>query len=270
MQLNELIDIIEQTALPFLAAPWDHSGIQVAACNDQVRHMAVMLDPTLDNIQLALDRGADFILAHHPLSLRPRFPDTTDNYHRILSLLFKNDVCLYSAHTSLDSNPNGPAAWLADSFNLTDRAVLEVTGVLPGEAGLPAGFGFVGNLPNLMAYTEFCAKLSLILEINAWRCCGPTPSLVRRIACCPGSGADAIEVAEKAGADVYITGDVKYHAALDAQIRVLDVGHFQLEEMMMHLFAEQLGRQSPEIMVSFITGTDPLFFWPVLNTASVF
>jgi dinuclear metal center YbgI/SA1388 family protein len=270
MQLNELIDIIEQTAIPILAAPWDHSGIQVAAYNDRVEHMAVMLDPTQDNIQTALERGADFILTHHPLSMHPRFPDTTDNYHRILSLLFKNDVCLYSAHTSLDSNPNGPAAWLADSFNLTGHAVLDVTGVLPGEDGRPAGLGFVGNLPNIMTYAEFCAKLSLILEVNAWRCCGPTPALIRRIACCPGSGANTIEVAAKAGADVYITGDVKYHAALEAQIRVMDVGHFQLEEMMMHLFAEQLSRQSPEIKVSFLNGADPLFFEPVVKTASVF
>jgi dinuclear metal center YbgI/SA1388 family protein len=260
MQLAKLIDIIEQTAIPSLSAPWDKSGIQVAACNPEVRHMAVMLDATPDNILTALETGADFILAHHPLSLQPRFPDTTGTYHNILSLLFKNDLCLYSAHTSLDANPRGPAAWLADTLNLSGRDVLEKTGLLPGETESCAGFGFVGNLPNLLSYEEFCLKLSLALEVKSWRGCGRKPKLIRRVACCPGSGAEAIEIAARAGADVYITGDIKYHAALEAQIRVLDVGHFQLEEIMMRLFAGQLAGQAPEIKVSFLNGVDPLFF----------
>jgi dinuclear metal center YbgI/SA1388 family protein len=261
MQQTKLIDIIERIAIPSLAEPWDKSGIQVAAYNQTANHMAVMLDPTLDNIRLAIEKGADFILTHHPLTLQPRFPDTTDTYHSILSLLLKHDTCLYSAHTSLDANPNGPVSRLADSLNLVDRTVLDITGSLPGDNNGPAGYGFVGNLLAFPTYEEFCAKLSLVLEINSWRCCGgKAPKMVRRVACCPGSGADYIEKAKKAGADVYITGDIKYHAALEAKIRVLDVGHFQLEEIMMHLFAQQLSEQVPEIKISFVNGTDPLSF----------
>jgi dinuclear metal center YbgI/SA1388 family protein len=260
MQVTELISIIEQTAIPALAAPWDKSGIQVAAGRENVSHMAVMLDPTLKNIKLALEKGADFILAHHPLSLQARFPDTPGSYHSTLSLLFKQDVCLYSAHTSLDANPRGPVSWLAESFNLIDYTVLETTVALPGKTNETAGFGFVGNLPNILSYEEFCAKLSLVLEISAWRSCGQAPKIIRSMACCPGSGASIIEDAIKAGADIYITGDIKYHDALDAEICVLDTGHFKLEEKMMYFFAEHLAERIPEIKITFLPGNDPFVF----------
>ena len=64
----------------------------------------------------------------------------------------------------------------------------------------------------------------------------------------------------RAGADVFVTGDVKYHAALDARdggLRVLDVGHFVLEEEMMRRFAERLAAEL-SVPVRFFAGSDPL------------
>ncbi|MDR1125455.1 MAG: Nif3-like dinuclear metal center hexameric protein [Deltaproteobacteria bacterium] len=257
MQLAEIINIIEKTAIPSIAAEWDKSGIQVAARRRAARHMAVMLDPSLRSVSWALEMGADFILAHHPLTLRPRFADSLGGFHGVLSLLFRHDVCLYSAHTSLDANPRGPVSWLADKLGLKDRAVLEPTTTLEGA---PFGFGFVGDLPQEESYNSFCALLSAALETGKWRACGPRPGKVRRVACCPGSGGDMVGLAGAAGADVYITGDVKYHTALDTEIRLLDVGHFQLEEIMMRLFAARLAALLPELQVSFLPGSDPLIF----------
>lgn len=257
MQLAEIINIIEKTAIPACAADWDKSGIQVAARRQEAKHLAVMLDPSLRSVSWALEMGADFLLAHHPLTMRPRFTDSLGSYHDILSLLFRHDVCLYSAHTSLDANPQGPVSWLAGKLGLENCAILEPTTTLDGR---PFGFGFVGDLPQEENYDSFCARLAEALEISRWRACGPRPARVRRVACCPGSGGDMVGLAEAAGADVYLTGDIKYHAALDAEIRLLDVGHFQLEEIMMRLFAAQLAAQMPELKISFLPGSDPLVF----------
>ncbi|MDR2892306.1 MAG: Nif3-like dinuclear metal center hexameric protein [Deltaproteobacteria bacterium] len=271
MQVSEIIKTIEKIAPLCLAAPWDKSGLQVAATRSEAGHLAVMLDPSLESINKGLALGADFLLAHHPLSMKPRFPDTPGQYHSILSLLFRNDVCLYSAHTSLDASPLGPACWLADKLDLKDYAILEPTGQIaassrqtgtalgPVESEI-AGFGFIGDLPAPLPYDEFCRKLAEALERDDWRACGPRPDQVTRVACCPGSGSDLISVAQNGGADVYITGDLKYHAALDAEIRVLDVGHFQIEEIMMRNFARQLAAALPQLEVSFVAGSDPLAF----------
>lgn len=265
MKISDIISVVEKTAPLSLAAPWDKSGMQVAAFRQEAVHMAVMLDPTLQSIAKAKELGADFILAHHPLSMEPRYPDAPGAYHAALSALFKADLPLYSAHTSLDANPCGPVRWLAAKLELSGVKVLEVAGQaeIPGQntsGPQDYGFGFVGDLLAPLGYQAFCKKLAAYTQKKAWRSCGPRPELVRRVACCPGSGGGMIELAQRAGADVFITGDLRYHAALDAEIHVIDIGHFQLEEVMMQEFAGLLAKSLTGLKVSFLPGRDPLSF----------
>lgn len=263
MKVCDIINVIEKTAPLGLAASWDKSGLQVAAFRQEAFHLAVMLDPLLPNIVRARELGADFLLSHHPLSLEPRYPDSTGDYHSILSALFKADIPLYSAHTSLDANPLGPVRWLGQKLDLRRLAVLEAEGraVLPGQSeAQDYGFGFVGDLPAPLDYAAFGKKLAACTELRAWRSCGPRPETVRRVACCPGSGGGMIGPAKAAGADLLVTGDLRYHSALEAELHVIDLGHFQLEEIMMREFAVQLGPQLPGLQISFIAGSDPLSF----------
>jgi putative NIF3 family GTP cyclohydrolase 1 type 2 len=68
---------------------------------------------------------------------------------------------------------------------------------------------------------------------------------VEKVAVVTGSGAEYFREAKQAGADVLVTGDVKYHTALDALsegIAVVDVGHFTGEIGMVSLVAERLRR----------------------------
>ncbi|MFW5836993.1 MAG: Nif3-like dinuclear metal center hexameric protein, partial [Desulfovibrionaceae bacterium] len=62
--------------------------------------------------------------------------------------------------------------------------------------------------------------------------------------------------------DVFITGDIKYHQALEAQIPIIDVGHFCLEEEMMRrtagLLQESLAPHGLE--VRFFEGSEPFRF----------
>ena len=259
MKVSDIIEIIEMTAPLSAAAGWDASGVQVAALREEVATVAVTLDPSLDSLRQAADSGADFVLAHHPLSLRPRFPNRRDDYLDILSLLFTRGIWLYSAHTSLDANPEGPARWLADPLGLMSLEVLEPMGQVGPDAPR-YGFGFTGALPEPLAYRDFCRLLASALGKEEWQACGPVPGTVRRVACCPGSGGDLLGNALALNADLLVTGDVKYHAALDARascLRVIDVGHFVLEEEMMRLFAGRLAAGLC-LPVIFIPGRDPL------------
>jgi dinuclear metal center YbgI/SA1388 family protein len=259
MKVSDIIEIIERTAPLSAAAGWDASGVQVAALREEATTIAVTLDPSLASLRQAADSGADFVLAHHPLSLQPRFPNRRDDYLAILSLLFTRGMWLYSAHTSLDANPEGPARWLAGSLGMESLELLEPLGQVGPDAP-QYGFGFTGALPESLAYRDFCQRLASALRKEEWQVCGPVPGQVRRVACCPGSGGDMLGSALASGADLLVTGDVKYHAALDARafgLRVIDVGHFVLEEEMMRLFAGQLAA-GLGIPVIFIPGRDPL------------
>jgi dinuclear metal center YbgI/SA1388 family protein len=263
VRITSLIQVIEKIAPPAMMESWDKSGVQTASARSEINHLAVMLEPSPANIAQAISLGADFLLAHHPLTLQPRLPDRLDDYHAALSLLFKADLPLYSAHTPLDCNPNGPARWLARKFDLRGTEILEKTGRialsdLKGEQDY--GLGFAGDLPEPLPYDEFCGRLALYAETSSWRGIGTKPALVSRLACCPGSGSDLADLAQTRGAEVFISGDVRYHTALSFKLHVIDLGHFQLEEIMMRECAAALARELPALRTSFIPGRDPFTF----------
>ena len=266
MELAKIIDVIEKTAPLSIAADWDHSGIQVAAERTQIHHLAVCLDPTPASISRALQHGADMVLSHHPLSLSPRFPDRLDTYHAVLRLLLRADVPLYASHTSLDANPDGPSGWLAQKLGLTASRVLEVTGVRKNAGGqeCEAGFGIAGHLPAPLAIADILA----VAGVEHARLVGAAPThRVERVAICPGSGSSLAALAASAGAQLLVTGDLKYHDALDAPLPILDVGHFSLEERMMRLFSQALRETLPEINVSFVPSSDPFIVCQPFSTS---
>lgn len=260
MKAAEIISVIEKTAPLGAQASWDASGVQVASFTENCTKLAVMLDPTPACVEKAVADGADFIVAHHPFSMQPRFPNRADDYLAVLGQLLSHKIWLYSAHTSLDASPDGPVRWLAQELGLQSLSLLEPAASLCASGGQNHGFGFVGDLPAALAYADFCQKLAACLGRAEWQGCGNKPESVRRIACCPGSGGGMYKEALAAGADVFITGDVKYHTALEAAasgIRILDVGHFILEEEMMRRFALHL-QETLSVPVTFVPGSDPL------------
>ena len=243
MKQSELIALIERTAPLAIAAPWDRSGVQVASARQDINRLAVCLDPTPESIRIALSGGAEMILAHHPLTMEGRFTDRLDSYHEVLSLVFRADVPLYSAHTSLDANPLGPVSWLADELGLCripssdtkdgeaghgmplPLTVLEQTGTMErGGGSYACGFGVVGDCAVDITPEDLKKMLALWL-----------------VGSCPR-----------------LAGDLKYHTALDLPLPVLDVGHFSLEEEMMRRFALQLKENVSDVAVQFVPAQDPL------------
>lgn len=281
MQHTTFISAVEAVAIPGLAAPWDKSGIQVASNRTECFHVALCLDATPASLQQALALQADFVLAHHPFSMTPVFPDTLNNYHRCLSLLFRHDIPLYSAHTSLDANPLGPVNWLAAKLGLTQCKILEKTSSFPWQDStaqtlghsvftsdsflghaMHGGFGCVGHLPHPLAGPDFLNYIQRLLPLGHGSLIGNLPKEITKVAYCPGSGSSLLEEVYASGADIFITGDFKYHSALDVHedkraLCVLDVGHFSLEEEMMRHFALFLASSLSELKISFVPGMDP-------------
>jgi dinuclear metal center YbgI/SA1388 family protein len=134
-------------------------------------------------------------------------------------------------------------------------------------------FGQVGDLKKPLAFEDFARVLEGALFARqkpfastgargvAWAECGPRPEAIRRVAYTTGSGASLIPAAFAAGADVFICGDVKHHAAMETPGLVLDVGHFILEEEMMRLYADELRNTfGREAEVRFFAGRSPFRF----------
>jgi len=252
----DVIACIEDIAPLGGAAAWDNCGVQIAGTRDDVRRVAVSLDPAPLVVRQALDWGADFVFTHHPLYLEPMPLSRPGYFLSSARALLGSGAWLYAAHTSLDAQPGGPAGWLLRELELTGPRVLEQT----DPADPTVGVGFVGQLPNPQPWEAFADRLAGCVERDFWTLAGQPPTTVATVAYCTGSGGSLMGLAKAADADVFITGDLKYHQALESEIFTIDVGHFSLEERMTRematLLAERLGPASVE--VRFFPGRDPL------------
>lgn len=253
MLIKEIIAAIEEVAPPECQAEWDKSGLQVASLADRADRLGVFLDPLPENVAKAIAAGCRFLLSHHPLALKPQLPSRRDNYFFCLKELLGADACLYAAHTSLDVNIDGPAAWLGRALNLENIQPLEEISRREGW-----GCGGIGDLPEEMEFGAVVERILRLANLGEAALCGEAPrKKLSRIAWCGGSGASLAQAAADMGAHLLVTGDVKYHTALEAPIPVLDVGHHSLEEVMMQKFAAMLAESLPGLEVLFIPSVSP-------------
>ncbi|KGJ29569.1 Nif3-like dinuclear metal center hexameric protein [Staphylococcus haemolyticus] len=91
------------------------------------------------------------------------------------------------------------------------------------------GLGKIGNMEEAMPLAEFVKFVKKQLNIPSVRYTGDSDKLIRNVAIIGGSGIGFESLAFNKGADIFITGDVKHHDALDAQtngITILDINHY--------------------------------------------
>jgi dinuclear metal center YbgI/SA1388 family protein len=132
-----------------------------------------------------------------------------------------------------------------------------------------AGFGMAGELPQQSTVGKIAAKVGSTLKAGSLRLVGKKSSRIKTVAVCAGSGASLLDAAIATGAQLYITGDVKYHDARRAEnagIHVLDVGHFAPERYGVLRFGELIERklagQGLKVQVSFAKERDPFMLLP--------
>ncbi len=114
-----------------------------------------------------------------------------------------------------------------------------------------AGLGVVGDLPKPQTEIEFLKKVKRIFGSGCIKHSTFIGKMIERVALCGGSGAELIKDAIASKADVFITGDVKYHSFFDAEgkLVIADVGHFESEQFTIDIFYELLTKKIPNFAV---------------------
>ena len=227
----EIIDRFEQFANPAMAEDWDHVGLQLGDPRRPVHHLLTTLDVRPEVVAEAIDQGVDFIFSHHPLIFKPAADlDLRDPQKAMYADLLAHQITVYSAHTNLDSANGGMNDWLATQLGLTNCTGLVPAGLDPVTKAAVA-MGRVGDLPAKMAPRTFAAWCQDRFQVPAVRLVLPPHDRAKpisRVAILGGSGGSFISRAIAAGADAYVTGDLSYHHAQDAQAAgmvMVDPGH---------------------------------------------
>lgn len=258
---------LEKLAPASLAEDWDPVGLQVGSFKEELHGILVALDVTELALWEAVEHDCNLLVTHHPLFFKPlpRLDDRSPA-SRCAHLAAQMGVNILSFHTNLDATEGGLNDQLA--------ARLGLKGLQPLIASRDprrrrAGLGRIGGVAktNLSAFT---ARVAKNLSLKQLRWVGDPKHPIRRVAVMTGSGGGYFPEAKGAGADVLVTGDVKYHQALDALaegIALIDIGHFAGEIGMVSWLADELRRWGAKRglqkkIFAGQSGSDPFRFWP--------
>lgn len=220
--LSRVIEIAD-SLFPFdNAESWDNCGIQVGDPDRLVLAAAFSLDATPRTLDSAARHSCNLLITHHPLILEPlRNIVAREFVGRTILHAAKLGVDVVSLHTNLDAAPGGLNDDLVAKLGLENVIV-----------PLPARCARIGDLPVAMTVSAFARKATADLGLEHVHIIANEDRLVRRIFCACGSGMGYFREALNHGADLLLTGDVRYHAAreaLEMGIPVVDGGHYGLE-----------------------------------------
>ena len=254
MTVRELYAALDARFPRSLSCDWDNDGISCAADLDApVSGIYIALDPTEDGVNAAIEGGCNVLLTHHPMLFRGlKAVDGHDTGSRKVIRLIRNGVTAMAFHTRLDAADGGVNDVLAARLGL--RSV-EPFGGDSNPAGKP--IGRVGNLPEAVDAKAFAetVKEALGLPAVVFAGCG---NPVRRVAVLGGSGDEDIAAAVAAGADTYVTGELRYHQLCDApygEINLFMAGHFHTEAPVLEVLARACEEICPDIPLQVDGGT---------------
>ncbi len=155
---------------------------------------------------------------------------------------------LFVAHTNADRATGGVNDALAALFGLVDAIPLD-----------PHGLGRVGDLPAPMSVAELVARAAAVLPGTAWGVRGSGTGTVTRLAVCGGAGDGLLELAAAAGAQVFLTADLRHHPAQEAPsgLALIDAAHWATEWPWLPVAATALAKVVDVETAVSSTCTDP-------------
>ena len=243
VRIKDIFRWIDSWAPFRYAESWDNCGLQVGNPESQVSRVLVALDPASSVLNEAQELACQCVVTHHPLLLRPINSVRTDLWPgSIIRQALLLGISIVAAHTNLDAASQGTNAQLKDLLKLEGTEPLDSEALHRGEEQY-LGVGLVGALPHKATLESLAATLNGVLGGAVVQTTGDLQKPVTRVAVCTGSGGSMMGKVLAAGAEVFITGDLKYHDARFAEesgLAVIDIGHFASEKLILEPFGDYL------------------------------
>jgi dinuclear metal center YbgI/SA1388 family protein len=215
--LSDVTAALEALWPPERAEQWDAVGLVCGDPGAEVGSVLFAVDPVQEVVDEAIRMGVQMLVTHHPLYLRGTTTVAATGFKgRVVHTLIKNDIALHVAHTNADRADPGVSDALAAAVGL------RITGPLVPDPTDPAGrrgLGRIGELEAPLPLAEFAelAARRLPRTATGLRVAGDPQQLLRTVAVCGGSGDGLFDEVRRAGADAYLTADLRHHPASEAQ-----------------------------------------------------
>jgi dinuclear metal center YbgI/SA1388 family protein len=252
MILEEIIAALERFAPLPLQEDYDNAGLQIGLTDAEVTGALLCLDVTEAVIDEALELDCNVIVAHHPLIFRGCKSITDSDYvGRCIRKAIRHNIAIYAAHTNLDNVEGGVSYRMAEWLNLQHVEPLDPV----------SGSGVIGFLPQPMSPEEVLRETKNMYRAGSVRYNDYSGTQIRRVAMCGGSGSFLIPQAIKAGAQMFLTGEIKYHEYFghEDDLLLVEIGHYESEQYTRDLLYKILKKAFPELpLFVCTTNTNPI------------
>lgn len=246
MTVQDIYQLIDGIAPFETQLDFDNAGLLIGDRDAEVQKVLVALDVTDAVVDEAVQFGANLIVTHHPVIWAPLKSILAD---MLAYRLVNAGIAVISAHTNLDKANGGVNDILAAKLSLVDTRTIDEDGIVR-----------VGELLPGMAPPEFSFYVKRRLDLGAIRYCdGGRP--VETVAVCGGSGGSYLEAVKRAGAQAFVTSDIKHDVWLTASrmgVTLIDAGHFGTEnpvtDYLLELVRGAVGAENAKIASA---NTDP-------------
>ena len=256
--LADVVALLDGWFPPSTAESWDAPGTVCGDPRAPVRRVMLAVDVTAGVVDEALEWGADLLVTHHPLYLRPVHSVAGTTYKgALVHRLIRGGCGLHAAHTNADAAAGGVAEALARAIGLTDLVPL-----IPIDP--TTGTGRIGRLPQPLTLQDFARQVAAALPPteHGVRVAGDPGARVTTVAVVGGSGDSLFDDVRAAGVDAYVTADLRHHPASELRERaafeagtsdaavgtpyLVDVAHSASEWLWLPAAAEALRREAGE------------------------
>jgi len=209
MKIRTIYDVLNEISPFAIQEEWDNSGLNLGDYNEQVNKIYLSLD--IDDKLLENMEENSLLITHHPLifkSIKKVIPNRFST--KLLIRMIQKNISHIAMHTNFDKT------------HLNEYFAKKVLG-FEGEV---QDFIFYADtdmdFDELVKYVQDKMNLKWLKIVKA-------KEKIKKIAITTGSGMSLLDFVR---ADCFLTGDIKYHEAMDAKVRginLIDIGHFNSE-----------------------------------------
>ena len=232
MRLEAIYKHLDEISPFETQASWDNSGLILGSYDQEVSSVVLSID--IDEELLECVDDGTLIITHHPLIFGGiKSMDFATYPSKLLAKMIEKKIANIAMHTNFDlSHLN---AYVAEK--VLGKTVLNRDEYL-------LYFDVDKSLEAFSAEVAKAFGLSHIKSVVAH------DRVIKRVALCTGSGASMIREID---ADLFLTGDIKYHDAMEAKmlgLNMIDIGHFESERFFGEILAEDLKNLGLTVIIS--------------------
>ncbi|WP_298753718.1 Nif3-like dinuclear metal center hexameric protein [uncultured Arcobacter sp.] len=210
MKIKDIYNYLDELSPFVLQEKWDNSGLIVGSYDDEVEKVYISID--LDEELVSNMEENSLVITHHPLIFSALKRVNFDSYAtKILRVLIQKNISLISMHTNIDKT------------HLNRYVGKDILGL-----DLENSEEYISYANVNSSFNEFCEEISKKLDIDELKFVKCSDE-VKRVALVTGAGMSMISEVE---ADCFLTGDIKYHDAMEAKSRgisLIDIRHYESE-----------------------------------------